>query len=530
MEVLIATAVLAVVTVFILRRILRSSKDLPLPPGPPRLPLLGNLHNATPDNPFIPWHAWSKRYGPVMSLSVPGQTIIILGDAKSAGDLLGRRASVYSGRPYSVMSTLITPGRAEPIHMLLRPYDATFRLQQRLLTACMNATSEARFHPAQDRESAQLVHDLLLEAADDDSAGAGGQAMTSDRLYAHLERAQASLVMDLSYGYRIPTPDHPTTRATLRVHGAMTDLVTQTHLVDVAPALRHLPAPLSPWRRAADRVRALETELHLRNFAAGLAAPGWNFAKKMRASDGARGTSDFDLAYLVGANTVAGIETAPRAAIWLFVAALTAGGGGGAFVTRAQEVLDAVVGRGRIPELADRPRLAYVEAVVLELLRWRPVAATGVPHKADGEDTYAGFRIPKGSIVIFNAWGIGRDESVFGENAEEFVPERWLTPLTKGGGSAADWTGATVRRDLPRPFFGYGRRMCTGRHLALDGLWLVTARLLWAFRIESAGEDTLPDPLDIRPHGFTITPGPFKLVLKPRGPWVKDVILCPDSR
>ena len=46
---------------------------------------------------------------------------------------------------------------------------------------------------------------------------------------------------------------------------------------------------------------------------------------------------------------------------------------------RVQDELDEVVGRGRLPTLADRPRLPYLEATVREALRWRPVAALGKP-------------------------------------------------------------------------------------------------------------------------------------------------------
>jgi cytochrome P450 len=41
---------------------------------------------------------------------------------------------------------------------------------------------------------------------------------------------------------------------------------------------------------------------------------------------------------------------------------------------RAQEELDAVTGRERLPTFEDRPRLPFLDAVCMEVLRWRPVA------------------------------------------------------------------------------------------------------------------------------------------------------------
>ena len=45
---------------------------------------------------------------------------------------------------------------------------------------------------------------------------------------------------------------------------------------------------------------------------------------------------------------------------------------------RAQQELDAVVGRERIPTFADMPHLPYIRAMVKEVLRWKPVAPLGM--------------------------------------------------------------------------------------------------------------------------------------------------------
>lgn len=45
--------------------------------------------------------------------------------------------------------------------------------------------------------------------------------------------------------------------------------------------------------------------------------------------------------------------------------------------TKAQEEIDRVVGTGRLPGFEDRPNLRFIEAVYLEILRWRPVSPMG---------------------------------------------------------------------------------------------------------------------------------------------------------
>lgn len=70
----------------------------------------------------------------------------------------------------------------------------------------------------------------------------------------------------------------------------------------------------------------------------------------------------------------------------------------------AQEEMDRVLGPGRLPTVADRAKLPYVDAVVKEVLRWHPVAPMGIPHMSVEADTYKGYYIPKGSLIMPNIW------------------------------------------------------------------------------------------------------------------------------
>lgn len=73
---------------------------------------------------------------------------------------------------------------------------------------------------------------------------------------------------------------------------------------------------------------------------------------------------------------------------------------------KAQEELDRVIGRNRLPEAPDEEDLPYIRAVCSELLRWHPVTPFGVPRRNIVEDEYKGMRIPLGSSVITNVWYI----------------------------------------------------------------------------------------------------------------------------
>ena len=145
---------------------------------------------------------------------------------------------------------------------------------------------------------------------------------------------------------------------------------------------------------------------------------------------------------------------------------------------RAQAELDAVVGRTRLPTFADYPHLPYIRAMVKELLRWRPIAPIITPHRVTEDDWYEGMFIPKGTICLANAWHMNRVPEIFGENAEDFEPARYLD----ASGDIA--SGVTDLKKDGHFSYGFGARNCVGRVMADNSLFINIAILLWATKIE----------------------------------------------
>lgn len=76
-------------------------------------------------------------------------------------------------------------------------------------------------------------------------------------------------------------------------------------------------------------------------------------------------------------------------------------------------------------------------------------------------DTVHGFRLPRGTVLGQNLWGICRDKRVWGEDAEVFRPGRWLV--------GEDEDGQARLREMvgvQELVFGYGKYQCLGRVLA----------------------------------------------------------------
>ncbi|WYZ40222.1 hypothetical protein EsH8_IV_000563 [Colletotrichum jinshuiense] len=489
----------------------RKAKDGDSYSKPLKLPIIGDLHNSPLQRPLLNWDEWAKAKGPVATPKLFGIVpMVVLNTAEAATELFGKRSARYSNRPSSVSMEMITGAeRGKSKFTLMHDYDAHLRLHHRMLSPSLGAVAAPRYQPLMELESKQLLRDLFSATR---SGGQDGAAMSSTDLHRHLERTQSSVILGLHYGIRVPSYDDPTFTEIVDVQKKVTYVAANPGLVDFVPPLRRLPAVISPWRRAADKLYDAQSELYLRLLERGMSAPGWNATKQARAIAAkhaeADGVPDIDLAFTLATSIQGGMETGPRQMLWLLVAAHT----NPDFVARAHAVLDDVVGRERPPQFADRPGLAYIDAVMSEVMRWRPIAPGSIPRRADAEDEIYGTRIAKGATLFANAWAIGRDEKVFSEALGDlgaFVPERWL-----------DGDGG-LRTDLPLTVFGHGRRSCLGKRVALDNTFMVFASLLWAFDVVPVEEI---DSMAMEVTGFMTAPSEFRLGLKPRGPWVDKFV------
>lgn len=154
--------------------------------------------------------------------------------------------------------------------------------------------------------------------------------------------------------------------------------------------------------------------------------------------------------------------------------------------TRAQAELDRVIGRDRPPTVADRERLPYCWALVMETLRWRPVAPFALLHKMGRDEAYDGYILPKGSVVMANVWAMSRDERDY-PSPEDFRPERYLSSSI---GSSKDIALDSEDRATWSPAgkgsfgFGFGWRVCPGQHLAEATIFAAVVTLLWTLKLE----------------------------------------------
>lgn len=120
---------------------------------------------------------------------------------------------------------------------------------------------------------------------------------------------------------------------------------------------------------------------------------------------------------------------------------------------RAREELDQVVGKNRLIQESDFPKLNYIKACIKEAFRLHPIAPFNVPHESTQDTVVGDYFIPKGSHVLLSRTGLGRNPRVW-EDPLEYKPERHIPNK--------DFDVQLGDPELRMISFSTGRRGCVG--------------------------------------------------------------------
>jgi hypothetical protein len=91
-----------------LRKVGRRPADYP--PGPPTLPIIGNIHLMPKEKAHIQFQKWAEEYGPVYSLILGTKVMIVLSSDQAIKDLLDKRSGIYSSRPDLYLGNVVSDG------------------------------------------------------------------------------------------------------------------------------------------------------------------------------------------------------------------------------------------------------------------------------------------------------------------------------------------------------------------------------------------------------------------------------------
>ncbi|KAJ3556830.1 hypothetical protein NM688_g1807 [Phlebia brevispora] len=520
------------------------------PCGAAEAPSWASRTACTREYPSVPalkaypkFHEWAQKYGEIFYLRLGPQNVIVLNTAEAADELLTNRSKDYSGRasPH-VASELMSAGQ----RMVFMSYDKEWRVARRNIQTAIGPTASAFKHLRRllDFESITVLNDLLHYEEIDRSRYESLRANSSiivpeDHWFAIFRRYTTSNVMTMTYGKRAhQIRNNPWLH---KIYDVVTEFVRVSqpgnYIADAFPIIRKLPDFLAPWRKEGKWLHEWEMELW-----GGLLAEQQAMHKsgvhrdcfvssylRQRSEAGleespGRGITDGGwmkdelLAYTAATILEAGSDTTATAlqAFVLFMLRTPR------VLKKAKEEIDTVIGPDRLPTSDDEARLPYLVACIKETLRRHPVIVMdeGIPHQAEKDDEYKGYFIPKGSTVISNIWAIHMDPEKY-PDPTSFYPERYYKP-----GEPTPWgTGPGTGRD--HYAFGFGRRFCQGPHIAELSMFVLCARVLWAFDFASPPGCPLPDindELNTWSDGFISAAKVFPVVWKPRSKAKEDFI------
>ncbi|KAF8487323.1 cytochrome P450 [Russula ochroleuca] len=470
-----------------------------VPPGPRGYPIIGNLLDVGAGK-WLKYTEWHKKYGDLIYLNAAGQPVVIINSQKVAVALLDRRAEIYSDRPRNIAACDIMTGG---LHLVLAGYGETWRRLRKAANEGLSKSSVKGFHETQMTEAVLQASDLLVSPS---------------RWDQHFRRAATSMTLSVVYG-------HPTLESEDHIIEAIDDFADRllkavtpgAYMVQFLPCLRHLPSSLAKWKRVLEAGYKQDTAMFeglLHTVEANVAKGDshQSVAATLIRDVEKNKLSSLERVWLGGALYLGGADTNSSEMAWWMLAMLAYP----ETQVRAYAELDAVVGRARLPTFADYPHLPYIRAMVKEVLRWRPVGPIGMTHRSTNDDWYQGMFIPKGTTCITNLWHMNRDPEIFGKNPEHFDPGRYLDA------SGDHAPGISDIKEEGLFSYGFGRRVCVGRHMANSALFINIAVLLWAAKFEREKDATgclLPLDLDGWVDvGLAVRPVPFEIEVTPRFP------------
>lgn len=466
------------------------------PPGPAALPIVGNLYNLG-TVPLANLTKLGQKYGSIFQIFLGSQRAVVLSDItiarvallKNVNDFAGR-PRVHSGDIFSHNGHAISFGNFSP----------AWKMQRKIAHGALKLYSagKEKLEKVIFREIEEVFQQFDL------SKGEPHNPQQSISL------GVVNVICALTFGSRYSAND-PEFRTVVEFNNTFAETLGLGNLVDIFPSLKHVPFDSENIRRLKQAVKERDKILvkkykeQLESYEPGKIR-GFTDAliKVMKDNE----QDDTQITSLISEDHVlmsmadmfaAGSETLTSTLLWV----LLLFNNFPEIQEKVHRELDEVIGPKRLPSLKDKKRLPYLEATIAEVLRLRPPAPLGVPHKALVDTTLNGYNIPKGTTLIVNLWAIHHDPKHW-ENPSEFDPERFLDK----NGNVVNPASMSY---LP---FSAGRRVCLGELLAKAELFLFVAQLLHQFKIENPPGCPLPSlEGDI---GMGLKPKPYKVCIKRR--------------
>ncbi|CAL1368031.1 unnamed protein product [Linum trigynum] len=461
---ILALPVIITLLMFLHRYKHKQTSSSHLPPGPPGLPLIGNLFDIDSSAPHRSLWRLSQVYGTLMSLKLGRTRVLVVSSARMAEEVMKTHDLVFCSRPSLTGSNHLSYDRLD---VAFAPYDAYWReIRKICVVHLFNSNRVQSFCPIREGEVNQMIERISRYISYDSKPFNLSESMLS---------MTSTIICRTAFGKSLEGNYGADMRSKLdlmlRESGAM---FTGFFFSDHFPSLGFLD------RFTGMMVRLKKNRKELDDFYQDIIDEHLN---PKRAESAHKDVLDVLLGIMkegpfkvqltvdhikgILMNIfIAGTDTSAATVVWAMAYLMK----NPTTLRKAQEEVRQVIEKKGFVKEEDIERLPYLKAVVKETMRLQPAAPLLLPRESSQDCYLNGYKIPGKTTVYVNAWAIGRDPEAWGENTEEFKPERFMQ-------KSIDMKGA----DFGLIPFGAGRRMCPGIHMGLVTVELSLANLLYAF-------------------------------------------------
>ncbi|KAJ1690422.1 hypothetical protein LUZ63_014577 [Rhynchospora breviuscula] len=428
-----------------------------LPPSPPKLPLIGNLHQLG-HLPHRSLQDMSKKYGPIMLLQLGNVPTLVISSADMAAEVLKAQDHIFSSRPgLKVPKRLFYGGK----DIAFAPYGEYWRQCRKLAMLHLLSSKKVQsFRHIREEEVSRMI-DLVS------SKHTLGPIDMTDVL-SFLAKQTISRI---SIGQLSGKEDwYKEIQAVIKECSLMMGSFNPGDFFAWLPWLSHVTGLEQKLNRTCEWCdRVLDTIIEER-------------AKKLRGGEREECFVDIMLNLMedestdikLGRDNIkaiimdtfgAGTESISVTMNWVMAELIR----NPQVMKKLQEQIRSIASSRSLIQEEDLTKMAYLKAVIKEALRLHPPGPLLVPRELIQDTTIKGYHIPCGALVQVNVWAIGRDPKIW-DNPDDFRPERFL-------GSQVDYKG----QDFDLIPFGAGRRVCPGIGFAMPIIELAIANLLLKF-------------------------------------------------
>ncbi|KAL5544076.1 hypothetical protein UlMin_007860 [Ulmus minor] len=469
---------------FLFTRI-KSNGKFKLPPSPPKLPIIGNLHQLG-THPHRSLRALSEKYGPLMLMHLGQSPTFVLSSADIVEESLKTHDIAFAGRPQTTAADIILYGCRD---VGFAPYGEYWRQARKIcVLELLSLKRVQQFQFVRDEET-KILLDLIRKAC-----VSGVSVNISELLSATSNNIVSRCVLGQSFSVEDGRSRFVEISRQVMVH------LTAFCVSDFFPSLRWIDV----LRGFIRRVKATFNELD--SFFDQVIEE--HKAKMER--DAGSGMKDFvdillqlqkddlldfeftpnDMKALLLDMFVGGSDTTSTGLEWLMAELMR----NPRVMKKVQEEVRRVVGNKPKIEMKDINQMEYLKCVIKENLRLHPSLPLLVPRETTSSIDMRGYHIPANSKVFINAWAIHRDPSLW-DKPEEFIPERFEN-------NPIDFKG----QDFEFFPFGSGRRGCPGMSFGLASTEFIISNILYWFdwKLPRDG-DLVPKEVDMSEvYGLTV--------------------------